>query len=180
MTLSFLAACALVLLASGIDHLRRRGPLAFGLRRQGVLPASTLPLVTHVLPVAELGLGVGLLVAVAGAGTLADRALGGAAVALFAAFAFYLQSVSRRPDAHEIPCACGLGETSVGPWVTIRAALLAAFAALGALWPVAGGLSSLQPPQVAVVVSASVALAVSLALLPAARQPQVRSAGGVR
>ena len=180
MTLSFLAACSLVLLASGVDHLRRRDALLAGLRRQGVVPDGLVRPVSWALPLGEVALGVGLLAAVMDAGTLADRTLGGATVALFAAFAVYLRGVSRRPDAHVIPCACGSGETSVGPWVTLRAATLGALAALGALWPVAGGLGSLQPPQVAVVVSASVALAVTLALLPAARQPQIQPAGGVR
>lgn len=171
MTPALLAACALVLLASAGAHLRRPRALASGMAAHGVLPAGVRTPLAWLVVTTEAVLGVaGLVAALMGPRWLA--ALAGAAMAvLFGLMAAYVHAAHRR-SAGAVPCACGIGEAPLGPWVTLRAALLAGLAA------VAGGVAAFSSgawgfagrpwDELVVLACAAVTLAVSTALLPVA------------
>lgn len=192
-------AVALVLLATGVAHLRDKGVLRSALAAHDVLPHGLQRAVTAVLGPVELVLGAGLVAVVAlGAGGASAAGTGGGAssvlatdptrlLALVAAlltagFTAYLLVVVRRTGGEEeIPCGCGLGTTPVGPWAVVRAALLTGLAGLAVVggapgWTGSdlplGGATHLATPvwaQAVLVVAAGLTLAVATAALPAAR-----------
>jgi Methylamine utilisation protein MauE len=148
---------SLLLLASGIAHLRR--PVGAELAVHAVLPRNVRPAVAIALPAAEL------LAGLAGVGTLRGPALVLQAV-LFAAFAAYLALVVRAGGAG-VPCGCGLPEVPVGPVAVSRAAALAALALVAAAF--SGG----RPPDagsLALLAVAAPTLALLVAIVPAARR----------
>lgn len=169
---ALLGAVALVLLASAAGHLRHPVALRSGLLVHDVLPAALHRPVSVLLPVAELTLGAVALWAIAGPGdpVLLTRLGGAGAALLFAGFTAYLLAVLRTRPQPGVPCACGVGEASVGPASVARAGLLAGFAAVAAL--TAGGWTLTTRPalEVVVTVAAALTLAVATALLPAARE----------
>lgn len=177
MSAALLACCGLVLLASAWSHVRRPRELASGLAAHRVLPPGLRTPLALALTAVEVVLGVAALgAALLGFLPLAVAA-GAAAAVLFLLMAGYLL-VARRVAPAGVPCACGLGDAPLGPWVTVRALALAALAAvaagsatlaLSAPAP-AWGLTGRPLDQVVVLASAAVALALGLGLLPAARQ----------
>ncbi|XVX21407.1 MauE/DoxX family redox-associated membrane protein [Actinomycetota bacterium] len=172
MTIALLAACALVLVASGLSHLRDLAVLRRGMREHGVLPESIHAPAAIALTAAELVLAAALAFGLVVGSSGVTRLAAAGAAALFAAFTAYLLLALRRPGAAALPCACGLGDAPLGLWTVVRAALLAALAVIGAVWvPAAAG--TLALPQLAVVLLATVSLAIGIGLLPAARAVEV-------
>lgn len=178
---ALLAAVALVLLAAAVGHLRDLPGLRRGLDAHRVLAPGVGRPVAAVLPVLEAVLGATLLAGAAGQLTGADwatptsRGAGLAAAALTLGFAAYLALVARRSAGEPVPCACGLGDTPVGPSAVLRAGLLAAMAAAGALTvatatgsPGSSGTAA-GTPELVVTLAAALTLALGTALLPAAR-----------
>ncbi len=175
---ALLGATALVLLASGLLHARHPGVLARGLAAHAVLPRRARSLVGLGVPVLEVVLGAATVVTLAGWGwsgltgdaRTAQLAVGLGTAALFAGFAAYLLTVSRaQPDA-DLPCACGIGETSVGTAALTRAAGLALLGALGGLTAQGWQAGARPLEESAVVAAAAVTLAITVSLLPAARE----------
>lgn len=177
MSAALLACCALVLLASGWAHVRDPRALAGGLAAHGVVPTALRTPLARVLTGVEVLLGlVGLGAALTGQLTLAVAAAAATAL-LFLAMTGYLLA-ARRSAPSGVPCACGLGDAPLGPWVTARAIGLAALAAVAAtsaglalaarsaVW----GFSGRPLDQLVVLACAALALAIGLGLLPAARR----------
>lgn len=169
MSAALLLTGALVLLVSGVGHLR--GPRATSalIGAHGVLPARYAASLTVILVVVEIALGAALVLAVTLGSTGAQRALGLGAVAVFAVLAGYAHTAWRaRPHDAQL-CACGVAESPLGPAVTGRAVLLALVSAGGALS--VGGTSLLGRPwdELVVLACAVTSLTVLLILLPAAR-----------
>lgn len=169
---ALLAAVALVLLTSGVGHLVHGESLRRALAVHDVLPGSLRRVVATALPVAEVALG-GLLLAATfgttGAGPVPGLVAGLGATGLFVLFAAYLALVLRAHPGDEVPCACGVGETSVGPAALGRAAGLAALAAAGALTAQGWAPGGRPVEEILVVGAAGVSLAITASLLPAAR-----------
>jgi len=169
---ALLAAVALVLLTSGVGHLVHGESLRRALAVHGVLPGSLRRVVATALPVAEVALG-GLLLAatfgLAGEGPLPGRVAGLGATGLFALFAAYLALVLRAHPDDEVPCACGVGETSMGPAALGRAVGLAALTLVGVLTAQGWVLAGRPVEEVLVVGAAGVSLSITVSLLPAAR-----------
>jgi hypothetical protein len=148
---------SLLLLASGVAHLRR--PVRAELDAHAVLPRNARPAAAIALPAAEL------LAGLAGAVTLRGPSLVLQAV-LFAAFAAYLALVVRAGGTG-VPCGCGLPEVPVGPVALGRAAALAVLALVAAVF--SGG----RPPDagsLALLAVAAPTLALLVAIVPAARR----------
>ncbi len=169
---ALLTAAALVLVTSGVGHLGGAEALRRALVVHGVLPGSLRRVVATALPVAEVALG-GLLLAATfgttGAGPVPGLVAGLGATGLFVLFAAYLALVLRAHPGGEVPCACGVGETSVGPAALGRAAGLAALAAAGALTAQGWAPGGRPVEEILVVGAAGVSLAITASLLPAAR-----------
>jgi hypothetical protein len=163
-------ACALVLLASSVTHLRRPRLLAKALAAHDLLPARSWWPVTAAVIVLEIATAA-LLTRSALAGDPAASATAAAvAVPLFAAFALYLAAVLRRsPAGADAGCGCGLGDTRVTGWVVVRAAGLSAAAAVGGLAPATQRLLDRPLEQAVVLGCAAGTFAIVAALLPAAR-----------
>lgn len=169
-------ACALVLGAAAVGHLRDPAATRRAVAAHGVLPGrTTRSWLAVVLPVVEVGLALGLTVALlTGAPTLGRWAALGA-VLLFAVFTGYLLLVLRRTaGATPVPCGCGLGGAPLTVWSVARAGMLTALAATTLLDGVLQGGGGPDPAtpawaQLVVIIAAGIALAVGVALLPAAR-----------
>ncbi len=156
---------AALLAVAGVSHLRRPRALTAQLRGHGVVREALLAPMAVVLIGAELVLPLAIAVGLGGPVALL-RASSLVAAALCLAFAGYLHVVARRHPSG-IPCGCGLGEASAGPWTVLRSLLLAGFAVLTAVAPTAvPGLSGIE-----IVTNALAALALSIVLagLPTAR-----------
>ncbi len=175
--LATLGALALVLLASGVVHLRRPQSLRLGLVAHGVLGRPATLAVSRLLGPTEVAL-AGLLVVGAVGGGWPARVGGLAATVLASAFGAYLVVTARRAGEAPVPCACGVGEAPVGPSSVARAAVMAVLGAVGAATAAPAFGASLGqladgavPPaaSVTVAVAATLTLAVATALLPAAR-----------
>ena len=167
---ALLAAVGLVLLASGASHLRAPAGLLRGLRAQGVLPEGTHRPVALLLGPVEVLLGAAALVAAAtGPSRTTALAVGLAAAGLFLALTVYLRRVLAVSAGEPVPCACGLGEVPVSLSTVVRAGILSAMAVTAAV--TAGGWSVAAAPAVetTVAVAAALVLALSAAVLPAAR-----------
>jgi len=148
---------SLLLLASGVTHLRR--PVGAELAAHGVLPRNVRSAVATALPAAELLAGLTGAVALRGPALVFQTLL-------FAAFAAYLALVVRAGGAG-VPCGCGLPEVPVGPVAVGRAAALAVLALVAAAF--SGG----RPPDAASLALLAVAaptLALLVAIVPAARR----------
>jgi hypothetical protein len=164
---ALLGAVGLVLLVAGTAHLRRPAGLRDGLVRHGILPRWARGPVVVAIPALELALGVLLLLVPVGRGPALAPAV--AAAVLLAAFSGYLQVVTRRHPAGDLPCACGLGSTPVNSTAVARAALLALFALAGGVADSGWTLTDRPWPEVLVAVSAAGVLALTAVVLPATR-----------
>lgn len=177
MSAALLACCALVLLASGWAHARHPRALADGLAAHRLVPEGLRTPLARVLTGGELLLGVaGLFAAVTGMLPVAVVVATATALLFWAMTAYLL--VARRSAPSGVPCACGLGDAPLGPWVTARAialALLATVVGASAGLAVAAGASGWgfvgRPvDQVVILCCAALTLAIGLGLLPAARR----------
>lgn len=165
---ALLAAVGLVLLASGLAHLRQPGALGRALALHGVLPARLLAPVRSLLTVAEVGLGALLLAAVV-TPVVPVLPVAGLGAALCAAFTAYLVVVRRATAGGDpVPCGCGIGETEIGPAAVARAGVLTVLAVVGGLAP-AWDPARATAVESGVVVAAGLTLALVTAFLPAAR-----------
>ncbi len=191
MSAALLACCALVLLASAWSHVRDPRALIAGLGAHGLVPVRLRTPMARVLTATELALGVaGLAAALTGLLVVAVVAAA-ACTLLFLAMSGYLLAARRSAPAG-VPCACGLGDAPLGPWVTARALILAGLAAvvagsaavaLASADAGAWGLAGRPVDEAVVLVCAALALAIAVALLPVARRdPEglVLAAGGAR
>lgn len=168
-----LAACALVLTASSIAHLRRPRTLARALAVHGIVPPFAWWPLTAAVVAVEVVLAVVLVAATLVATGALGRPAAGAAAVVFLAFAGYLGAVLRgaTPGAR-IPCGCGLGDTVVTGAVLVRAVALAAVAIAAAVAAPAEPLLTRPAEQQVLLAVAAVALAVVLVRLPAAWRRQ--------
>jgi hypothetical protein len=169
-------ACALVLGAAAVGHLRDPAATRRALGAHGVLPGrTTRSWLALALPVVEAGLAMGLTVALLTPAPALGRSAAVGALLLFAAFTGYLFLVLRRTaGAPPVPCGCGLGGAPLTVWSVARAGMLTALAGttlLGGTMEGGGGLDPAAPAwaQLVVIVTAGIALALGVALLPAAR-----------
>lgn len=176
MSAALLAVVAIVLVGSAIGHLSQRGGLRSAIDQHRVLPARLAPAVAAGLPFAELALGAALLcLLVAGSDLTRWAALvTGAFLVLMTGYAHL---ASRRAGGDErgsaglgVPCGCGLGDTPLGLWVTVRSGLLATLALVGGLTLGSAGLLSRDLSELVVMAAAMVSLSIGIALLPQARQ----------
>ncbi len=158
---------SLLLVASGIAHVRPGAALHADLAAHRILPWATTASVA--LPAAELVLGTFALVALAGRLHVLLVATLVAQAATFTAFAGYLTIVVRAGRGG-LPCGCGLPDVPVGPGAIGRAAALALVAAAAALEVARSGSSSTGAPSLGDVALVTVAGA-TLALLAAVVQP---------
>ena len=209
MTNAFVFAAALLLLVSGVDHLRRGSPLQGALRAHAVLPARVIAPMRWLLPVAELAACAATFTLVPGVVAMTTSAgasgVGASGVApspevtfggrlvpvalvlavLFAGFAGYAALAWRaaRIRGTTVACGCGLGEAPLGGWTVARAVLVAVGALIAA--GDGGGPIPASSTDVVVVGLAAFALAAALAIVPTARQLPARptlawSAAGAR
>lgn len=169
MSPALLAVAALVLLATGWAHLRHPSRTGAQVGAHGVLPPSGARVAAALLGPVEVALGGGLLLAVLLGHAGGQVVLGIGAAVLFAALALYAHTAHRRRPGHPLPCACGVAESPLGPWVTARAVMLALVTTSGVL--TTGGPTPGQRPgeELVVLACAAVALAVVLTYLPLAR-----------
>lgn len=187
MSVALLAVGAIVLVVSGVSHVRDRVESRATLDRHAVLPTSVRRPSAVLLPALQLALGLALLGAIVTGAQTASVRLGGVASALFLVFALYLHLAARKPGAAGAPCGCGLGEAPLGVWVVVRAVLFAALSAVGAAGvattngldaTTAGGLAGAAGVAEAIVSVAAVAsLVVAISVLPAARAVRVVPGG---
>lgn len=169
---ALLGAAGLVLLAAGLGHLRSPADLRRGLAAHRVLPGALHRAVALVLGPVEVALGALALVAAVGAGSWGRGVAVGVSMPvtlLFLLLTAYLFRVLRTTRGQVVPCACGLGETPVGPPTVARAAILTALAALGGVTAQGWSLASAPAAEVFVALAAMLVLALATALLPAAR-----------
>lgn len=167
---ALLAAVGLVLLASAVSHLRSPVLLREGIRAHDVLPHRTQGPVSHVLGPVEAVLGAAALVAaVSGPSLTAALVVSMPIAGLFLALTAYLWQVLRVTSGQVVPCACGLGEAPVSPSTVLRAGILAAMAIAGGVTAAGWAAASAPVTEVVVALAAALVLAVSAALLPAAR-----------
>lgn len=177
---ALLGAVGLVLLVSAAAHLRSPSALRRGLDAQDVLPGGVRGAVTILLGPVEAVLGAGCMLAAAtGPGPAAALSAGLPAAVLLLVLGGYLVVVLRATRGRPVPCACGLGETPVAPAAVLRAGVLAAMAALGAVTADGWTASGAPAREVFVALAAALVLAVATVLLPAARSlpdPALRGA----
>ncbi|NLG22402.1 MAG: hypothetical protein GX555_13345 [Actinomycetales bacterium] len=167
---ALLGAVGLVLLAAATGHVRAPASLRRGLDAHGVLPGAARPLVAGVLAPLEAVLGVVALVcAVAPVPSPVGFAVSMPIAGLFLALTLYLARVLRDAQGRVVPCACGLGETPVTRSAVLRPGILAVLALVGGV--TSGGWSLAEAPaaEAGVALAAMLVLALSVALLPAAR-----------
>lgn len=169
MSPALLATAAVVLAASGLAHAATHGSTRRAVVAHGVLGARWAGPVVVLLAAVELLLGAGLLAAVLLGDAPVQRGLGLTAAALFLLLAGYAHAAWRARPGAAPPCACGVGESPLGPWVTLRAVLLGLLALGGAVAVEAAGVAGRPWHEVVVLVSATTALSVGLTYLPAAR-----------
>lgn len=163
-------ACALVLGASATVHALHPLTTASALTRHEILPTSLRSAVAIALPAGEAVLAACLAAAaLMGQRTLA-LASGTAATLVFGLFSGYLYAVLRRHPGISLPCACGIGTASIGPWSVMRGLLLMVLAAVGAAGSGHRALTARPSEQVVIVVAAAVSLALVLSALPDARE----------
>ncbi|WP_298748623.1 MauE/DoxX family redox-associated membrane protein [uncultured Serinicoccus sp.] len=166
-------AVGLVLLVSGLSHVRAPRSTQAALSAHDLLPSSTHRWLALVLGPVELVLAVALLAG--GLGVLGGpvaRVLGLGAALLCLGFAAYLRVVLRRTAGQEVPCGCGLGATPVTGWSVVRAGLLGALALAAVTLPTGPWTALPGAPvwaQAVVAAAGGLALAVGTAALPAAR-----------
>lgn len=163
----------LVLLVAMVGHLRDPGAVRRALKAHRLLPLRAAGPVAAAAIGAELVLGVGGAIAVlTGIGI---RPLLAGMVLLFLTYAGY--SLVALTSGSAGPCGCASAATlPLGPWVVVRALLLAALALVGLL---GGGVSLHDGTEVAIAVAAAATLAVLLWQLPVAmHDPFVRRARG--
>lgn len=167
---ALLAAVGLVLLASAASHLRAPGALHRGLRSHGVLrPRAHRPVSLALGPVeAALGVAV-LLAALTGAPPVTAYAASVPVAVLFLVLTLYLARVLKVTAGQVVPCACGLGEAPVSLTTVVRAGALAAMTVVGGATAAGWSVTSAPDAEVFVTVAAALVLALSAALLPAAR-----------
>ncbi len=169
MSAALLLTGALVLLVTGIGHLRGTRATSALIGAHGVLPTRYAGSVTVLLTIVEIALGSALALSVMLGAADAQRTLGMGAVAVFVVLAGYAHTAWRtRP--HDAPlCACGVAESPLGPAVTGRAVLLALVSAVGAVSIGGTSLLGRSWDELVVVACAVTSLTVVLVLLPAAR-----------
>lgn len=195
-------ACALVLGAAALGHLRDRAGTRGAILAHGVLPPAVAGPAALALPVVEGVLALGLLWALLTGAT--GRVAAGGALLLLAGFTAYLLIALRRTtttaaslNPRDVPCGCGLGRAPLSVWAVARSGVLAALAGMALLaglpgWAgvrgQGGQVAGLDPAvpvwaQFVVILAAGLTLAIATALLPSARavpaSMQVLS-GGVR
>lgn len=167
---ALLGAVGLVLLTSAAAHVRAPGALQRGLRSHGVLRHRTHRPVALTLGPVEAVLGVAaLLAALTGPPPAPALAASMPAAVLFLALAVYLARVLRGTAGQAVPCACGLGEAPVSTTTVVRAGVLAGMAVAGGVTAAGWSVTRAPGAEVFVAVAAAVVLALSAALLPAAR-----------
>lgn len=159
---------ALVLVASGLSHLRAPATTAAQVRAHGLAPVGRVMVVG--LAAAELCLAVWLVAGVLGVmSTVAPLVLAGA---FLLGCAGYLALVRSRGGAG-LPCGCGLGDGGVGGWSVTRAAALGA-AGLAASAVALDGTT--QPPvgvgEWLIAALAALTFALLATILPMARPAQ--------
>ncbi len=174
MSAALLLTGALVLLVSGVGHLRAPRATSALIGAHAVLPTRYAASLTVVLIAVEIALGATLAVSVTLGSTLAQRTLGLGAGAVFAVLAGYAHTAWRTRPHDATLCACGVAESPLGPAVTGRAVLLALVSAVGAVS--VGGKSLLGRPwdELVIVACSVTSLTVMLILLPAARAVRPR------
>lgn len=183
---ALLGAAGLVLLAAAAGHLRSPADLRRGLAAHQVLPTSLHRAVATVLGPVELVLGALALAAAVGAGGAGRGFALGVSMplaALFLLLTAYLVQVLRTTRGQVVPCACGLGQTPVGPPTIARAGILTAVAVLGGVTAQGWSLPSAPATEASVALAAMLVLALATALLPAARavpEAVLSHAGGHR
>lgn len=167
---ALLGAVALVLLASAVSHLRAPAALQRGLGAHGVLPPGTHRPVSLVLGPVEAVLGLAALgAALTGPATGTVLLMTAPAAALLLALTVYLGRVLRTTAGRVVPCACGLGEAPVSGSTLARAGVLTAMAVTGGVTATGWSVPAAPAAEVLVTGAAALVLALSTALLPAAR-----------
>lgn len=156
---------ALVLVTSGMAHLRGPATTAGQLRAHAIVPVG--PATILGLAAAELGLAAWLTAGVLGVGVT------GPALVLAGAFllgcAGYLALVRARGGTG-LPCGCGLGDAGVGGWSITRAvALGGAGVAAGAAALDGVTQSPIDAAEWIIVTLAAATFALLAAILPVAR-----------
>ena len=184
MTTALLAAPALLLLWAAAAHLRAPGPLRAALVAHGVLPAGLHRPVAIFLVVAEVVVGFAAVATAtawfAGSRPVAARAAALAVAGLTLAYAGYAllawrATPSIRGAKRQVPCGCGLGNEPLTGWHATRAALMALAALTAAAWP--GAPTPSGPADQAMVLAATLAMALLFGVLPSARAHAPRTAG---
>lgn len=115
---------AAILVTAVAERVRAPGALPAALAAHRVLPAAAIRVTALAVTVAEAALGVAMIAGlVFGPAPLVPAA----AALLFAGYGAYSWHVTRAGRGG--PCGCGGTEVPMGPWVTVRALVLAALAA---------------------------------------------------
>lgn len=120
---------ALILVIAVAERVRAPGALPSALAAHGVLPPRLVRPAAVAVTVAESVLAVSLVVGLVREGGPSPVVLAGAA-ALFAGYGGYAWHVTAAGRGG--PCGCGGTEVPMGHWVTVRAFVLAALAAVAA------------------------------------------------
>ncbi|MDO5503036.1 MAG: hypothetical protein Q4G67_07670 [Actinomycetia bacterium] len=172
MIAAVLGVVGVSLTVAGLTHAARPAAVRDALVRHGLIPAAWHRLISIALIVVEVALGAGIL-----ASLLLARphpALAFAAGALLVVMTGYVHLAAQRTAGRHVPCGCGLGEAPLGLWATVRAALLALFAVGGGVALLArdatAGLAGHRPEEIVIIVAATIALTIGIALLPQARE----------
>ncbi|MCK0113510.1 hypothetical protein MWU75_15285 [Ornithinimicrobium sp. F0845] len=167
---ALLGAVGLVLLASAAAHLRSPAALRRGLDAHGVLPPGARGPVALVLGPLEALLGAGALVtAVIDVPSGVALAVSMPIAGLFLAFTLYLGQVLRAAQGRVVPCACGLGEAPVSRTAVLRGGILTTLALVGGVSADGWSLAGAPAAEAGVALAAMLVIALSVALLPAAR-----------
>lgn len=167
---ALLGAVGLVLVAAAVGHLRSPGALRRGLDAHGVLPSAGRGPVALVLGPVEAVLGLAaLVVAVTDVPLGASLAVSMPIAALFLVLTLYLARVLRATRGRVVPCACGLGEAPVSRTAVLRGGILTVLAVLGGATAGTWTLAGAPAAEAGVALAAMLVLALSTALLPAAR-----------
>lgn len=165
MTPALAVSVAALLAVAGAGHLRRPRALVAQLRRHGALPRSAVVPAAVLLIGAEVAIPVAIVAGLSGSIVLL-RAAALMAALVCLGFAGYLHVVAgRHPEG--VPCGCGLGEATAGPWTVLRALILAGFGVWVALAPLT--VAELNGLQAVTNLLAALALSIVLAGLPVAR-----------
>lgn len=155
----------LVLLIAVAGRVRAPGELPAALVAHGVLPRRAVTPVAVAVTVAEVGLAAALAVGLVRAPGPSPVVLA-AAAALFAGYGGYSWYVTAHGRGG--PCGCGGSGVSMGPWVTGRAAVLAALAGFAAATADRVPSSAGTVPELVVVLLAAATIGTLLWHLPAA------------